>query len=190
MSDEKTDQKILLFGSKGAGKTTTIKTLCDFFVIDANIESVRLDCGKLKLSSSEGLLLYATHEHDHSKPLWPESLWEKLKNEIIGIILLIDNRRKDPLRDLEIFLSKLVSQNKTDSIQVVIGITHFDSSRTPAISNFHSFINSLDQMTQQNIPIFSVDTRNFQDMSMLVQALLYAQEPTMNVMFAEENNHS
>jgi len=190
--EKKTDRKILLFGSAGAGKTTTIKTLCDSFILDESHGSVMLDCGKLKLSSSEDLLLYATHDHDYSKSILPEAAWHHLKNDMVGIILLIDNRRKDPLRDLETFLLKLSSQNRNKNIfdQLVVGITHFDSSRTPAISDFHSFMDDLDLLPQQSPPVFSVDTRSFQDISMLIQALLYSLEPTMNTMCLKENGYS
>ncbi len=185
--DEKPERKVLLFGSVGAGKTTAVKTLCDSFVIDDSIESITLDSGKLNISNSGNVTFYALVSLDYPKPVW-----QLLEREIMGSILLIDNRRKEPLRDLEIFLSKLSSHctSRIAAGQLVVGVTHFDRSTTPAISDFHSFIDNFDLLPDKNLPIFSVDTRSFRDMSMLLQSLLFSQDPVMDALFYREKEHS
>jgi len=186
--NSKSDQVIFLSGSSGAGKTTAVKTLSDSFVIenrllsDKNSSSVGLDCGKLKLSNNNDLLLYATYNQESS-----ETVLNALQDEVIGVVLLIDNRRKDPLRDLETLLIKLSAEN-TQPINVVTGVTHFDSSRTPAISDYHSFILNQGLFPDQNPPIFSVDARNYRDMCFLIEALLYTLDPSMPELLSEEKN--
>lgn len=178
----KTERNLLMFGPVGSGKTTTFTTLCDSITVEDEFfihgERVNLTCGKLNISSIDKLFLYTTSKHDYSQPVW-----EFLQKEMLGIILLIDNRRKDPLRDLEMFLTRLSYNKSTETVlnKLVIGITHVDVSMTPEVLDFHSVISSLNLKIKHNPPIFSVDTRKFQDMSMLVQALLYSQDPTLKL---------
>ena len=171
---ENAKQKIVIVGSSGAGKSTAITTFCGSVTVD---DALKLNRGKLELSNTESLLVYGTSGQDDFG-----SVWRSLQRGTIGIVLLIDNRRKDPLADLEYFLAK-TSYHKIENI--VIGITHVDSSRTPGISYFRSVANNL---MRKPPAVFSVDTRNYQDMSMLLQALLYSQDPTMNGSLVEENS--
>ena len=185
---QKYDRNVLVLGTVGAGKTTAIKSLSDSFIIDENIKSQITDRGKIKISSNESLFLYAI-----DGVIFSESIWKYLKNELIGTILLIDNRRKDPLMDLERLLLNLSSDDRKQSApnQLVIGITHYDSSRTPAISDFHSYLQDQDLFYQQkNPPIFSVDTRNFRDTSLLLQALLYTLDSGLNCLLSKEKDYS
>ena len=196
--EKNAEQKIIVAGTMGVGKTTAIKTLCDSFRIDDSNHAEPLDCGTLFITGNdsehndngEKLYFFASRKHSYSEPSLSESSWKKLQNGMIGILLLIDNRRKDPLRDLQVFIEKFSDMDRQLAGKLVIGITHFDSSRTPAITDFHAFIGNLERKSGINPPIFSVDTRNFSDMSMLVQALLYTQNPRVNDLLSEELDFS
>ncbi len=185
-SDRKSAQNVLVSGTVGAGKTTAIKTLSDSFIIDNNFGEQVFDCGELKITDTESVFLYAFNGLNNS-----EFIWNYLNNEVIGTILLIDNRRKDPLRDLESLLLNLYSGDQSQILpeQFVIGITHFDTSRTPAVSDYHSFLKDLSFISQQKTPIFSVDTRAFHDVSTLMEALVYTRAPTINVSLSEEKEY-
>jgi len=56
---------------------------------------------------------------------------------------------------------------------VAIGITHMDISDKPTIADYHSQLQSLDLKP----PVFAVDARNNNDVSLLVQSLLYSLDP-------------
>jgi len=84
----------------------------------------------------------------------------------LGLIVLVDNRRSDPLKDLEIYLENFSEFiNETDA---VIGVTCMDLKDTPTLDDYQDFLQKLGRI----YPVFAVDARNKEDVLLLLSALL------------------
>jgi uncharacterized protein len=170
--------KIIFTGPVGAGKTTAINSISDVPPIKTDASAsdmtksrkasttVAMDYGIMNLDDGEKIHLYGTPGQERF-----DFMWDILVNGGIGLILLLDNTRADPFRDMRFFLDafkKFISETN-----VAIGITQMDISNTPTIADYHSQLKSSDLKP----PIFSVDARVKNDVSLLVQSLLYSLEP-------------
>ncbi len=176
---ENQDQKIIIYGSAASDNTVSLKTLCGSETTKDSGDLMLMEYSNLKFSESEKLRFYSVHRQYSLN-----SALDILQDKLLGIILLIDNRRKDPLRDLEIFFSNISFENTK---KLVIGVTHIDRYRIPAISDYHKHIRRLELPQLQQAPIFSVNPASHQDMSMLLQSLFYSMDPVMD---ESEHNES
>jgi len=165
---------IILAGPVESGKTTAIKTLCASPLKTSNTNIVdvsdkteeKYESGVMSLGANEKIYLHAvTEQHALS------SIAETLATDGFGVILLLDNTRDDSLNDMTLFLESL--KEIDDQTSVSIGITRTDT--TPLLS-MELYQKKLKQLNF-NSAIFEVDTRDFSDMSYLVQALLFTIDP-------------
>jgi signal recognition particle receptor subunit beta len=176
-----TDHKIIITGPVGAGKTTAISVLSDIPPVitdeaasDITLErkqqtTVALDYGLMQLGESERVHLYGTPGQERF-----DFMWEILTEGGLGLVLLIDNSRNEPFRDLRFFLDAF--KGFINSTAVTIGITRMDEKASPAIQDYHQHVTSLGW---PKLPILEVDAREREDMSLLVQSLLYSLDPTL-----------
>ena len=100
--------KIIFTGPVGAGKTTAIGAISDIptVVTDASASdmtlnrkgytTVALDYGLLYLDDRTKVHLYGTPGQERF-----DFMWEILTNGGIGLILLLDNSRANPLKDMQ-----------------------------------------------------------------------------------------
>ncbi|MCK5716345.1 MAG: GTP-binding protein, partial [Thiomargarita sp.] len=88
-------------------------------------------------------------------------------------ILLIDNARTEPLEELRFFLKAF--EDLIQSTKVVVGITRVDISDTPKIADYQQVLATFNL----NPPVFEIDARRKEDVSLLVQALLYSLDPSL-----------
>jgi len=170
--------KIIFAGSVGSGKTTAIITLSDTLpagtnqgVTDMTKErksktTVALDYGTMSLDAKEKIHLYGTSGQEHFNVMRGISTTNDL-----GLVLLLDNTRRDPLHDMEFFLESF--KDYIDETSVAIGITQTDIAPLLTMDRYQ---NKLKQLGF-NSAIFEVDARDFNDMSQLVQALLFTIDP-------------
>lgn len=170
--------KIIFTGPVGAGKTTAIASISDEAPIKTDAiatdmakqrkaeTTVALDYGLMNLSGGEKIHLYGTPRQERF-----DFMWDILVNGGIGLILLLDNTRPDPFQDMKFFLDSF--KNFIGETNVSIGVTQMDLSDRPTIDDYHIQLQGLGL----NIPIFSVDARVRNDVSILVQSLLYALDP-------------
>jgi uncharacterized protein len=175
------DYKIIITGPVGAGKTTAISVLSDIPPIitdeaasDMTLNrkqrtTVAMDYGLMQVGDAERVHLYGTPGQERFS-----FMWEILTEGGLGLVLLIDNSRKEPFRDLQFFLDAF--KNFIHSTAVTIGITRMDEKPSPAIADYHQHISSLGW---PKLPILEVDAREKEDMSLLVQSLLYSLDPTL-----------
>ncbi len=172
------DFKIIFAGPVGSGKTTGIATLSDEPPVCTNQSAtdmtkqrkskttVALDYGTMSLDENEKIHLYGTPGQERFN-----FMWDILTTNGLGLILLLDNTRRDPLNDMEFFLESF--KDYIDETSVAIGITQTDA--TPLLT-MDGYQNKLKQLGF-NCAIFEVDARDFNDMSQLVQALLFTIDP-------------
>jgi uncharacterized protein len=170
--------KIIFTGPVGAGKTTAIQSISDTPLIKTDVAAsdmtktrkasttVAMDYGVINLESGEKIHLYGTPGQERFN-----FMWDILINGGIGLILLLDNTRTDPFKDMNFFLESFKSF--IAQTQVAIGITQMDKSEKPSIADYHAQI----QAHNLKPPIFSVDARVKNDVSLLVQSLLYSLDP-------------
>jgi small GTP-binding protein len=170
--------KIIFTGPVGAGKTTSIAAISDVepFVTEqiATDETkdrkeqttVAMDYGMLKLDNNERIHLYGTPGQERFN-----FMWDILTDGGIGLILLIDNKRPNPLDDLSFFLQSFKDFIKDTA--VVVGVTRMDVTSKPSLEDYRRVMRELNM----NIPIFEVDARERKDVVYLVQTLLYCLDP-------------
>lgn len=172
------DFKIIFSGPVGAGKTTAIGAVSDIDPVTTDEQAtdmtktqkpgttVAMDYGQIKLDESERIHLYGTPGQERFN-----FMWEILTQGGIGLVLLLNNTRQDPFRDMHFFLDAF--HEFIASSKVVIGVTQMDLSGTPTIEDYHLQLEN----SGAKIPIFDVDAREKRDVSLLVEALLYSLDP-------------
>ena len=176
--------KIIFSGPVGAGKTTAIAALSDSAPIRTDAKAsdmtrdrkpattVALDYGVMSLPGGEKIHLYGTPGQERF-----DFMWDILTTGGIGLVLLMDNTRADPFKDLQFFIGKF--RDFITQTSLVIGVTQMDLSPTPSLASYIEQVAALGL----NPPIFEVDARERNDVSVLVQALLYSLDPEL-----EESN--
>ena len=128
--------------------------------------TVAMDYGILKLDGGEQIHLYGTPGQERF-----DFMWEILTTGGLGLVLLIDNTRDNPMKDLAFFFNAFSDFIKKTS--VVVGITQTDLIKKPKIEDYRNQLKELDF----NVPIFEVDAREKRDVSLLVQSLLHSLDP-------------
>jgi len=178
MLSNKSVNKIIFSRPVGAGKTTSIAAISDIepFSIEQAasdetkerkaLTTVAIDYGVLKLNSREHIHLYGTPGQSRF-----DFMWEILTDGGVGLILMIDNCRPDPLQDFAFFLNAFNDFIRRTA--VVVGITRKELSPSPSIGEYRRVMKELDL----NIPIFEVEARNRREVIYLVQTLLYCLDP-------------
>ncbi len=170
--------KIIFTGPVGAGKTTAINSISDIPTVKTDATAsdmaknrkpattVAMDYGMMNLDGGEKVHLYGTPGQERF-----DFMWDILTSGGIGLILLLDNTRADPFQDLRFFLNAF--DDFIASTAVAIGVTQMDLKNSPTLAEYHQQLHGLNLKP----PVFEVDAREHNDVSLLVQALLYALDP-------------
>ena len=172
------EHKIIFTGPVGAGKTTAIASISDIPVVktEANATdevmlrksntTVAMDYGSLNLGEGAKVHLYGTPGQERFS-----FMWDILTIGGVGLVLMLDNAREDPLADLEFFLDAFKPFIEKNA--VVIGVARMDVSPRPGLYTFHKKLFELNM----NVPIFEVDARERKDVKMLLLGLLASLDP-------------
>lgn len=170
--------KIIIAGPVGAGKTTAVASLSDIPPVRTDAvasdmtarlkatTTVAMDYGRIDLDGGEHVHLYGTPGQERF-----DFMWEILSEGSIGLILIINNHRPAPLKDLMFFteaFGKLIR-----STRFVVGVSHMDEAPAPHLDAYHQVL----AQSGWNVPVFEVDARSEQDMRTLLKALLYSLDP-------------
>jgi signal recognition particle receptor subunit beta len=170
------ENKIIFAGSVGAGKTTAISAVSDIMVVATEAKAsdevaqlksrttVAMDYGILNLDGGGKVHLYGTPGQDRFS-----FMWDILSKGAMGIVILIDYSRPDPLADLEFYLNAFKKPIAQCSDAVVIGVTRTElSPDVNFLDRFHERLCAL----KLNIPVFEVDGRKREDVKQMLLALL------------------
>ncbi len=173
--------KIIFTGPSGAGKTTAIGAISDIPPVktdEASVETagyvgkkgitVALDYGMMRLSSEDKVHLFGTPGQERF-----DFMWEILVQGGLGLVLLIDNTSDTPFEDMHFFLNAF--KHFIHDTRVAIGVTRMDLNPSPSIEDYYAEIQKADLRP----PIFEVDARSKEDVSLLLQALMYSLDPGM-----------
>lgn len=174
------EHKIIFTGPVGAGKTTAIGSISDIEVVKTEAgatdetalrkasTTVAMDYGVIHLDGGGKVHLYGTPGQERFS-----FMWDILTVGGIGLMLLIDNAREDPLADLEFYLKAF--KKFIDKNAVVIGVTRMDLSPRPGLYTFHTKLAELGIKA----PVFEVDARSRDDIKLMLQALLSELDPSL-----------
>jgi len=178
MSASTQHKKILFTGPVGVGKTTAIQSMSDIPVVTTDESAsdmtkdrksqttVTMDYGYINFGKNEKIHLYGTPGQERFS-----FMWDILKNGALGLVLLIDNSRKNPQQDLKFYTDSF--KEFINEGELVIGITKMDEDSKPSIDEYRQWLKEL----SISAPIFSVDSRERSDITFLIQALLYSIDP-------------
>lgn len=164
--------KILFAGTMGAGKTTAIAAVSDIAPISTDVANtdmsesaklqttVALDYGEVSLGDGQKLRLYGSPGQARFDFMWPI-----LAADALGVIVLIDNSRPDPIADLARFLSAFRTSVAAD--RLVVGIGRMESHPLPNLGSYLDHLESVGQL----IPVLPIDIRRRADVLLLLEAL-------------------
>lgn len=166
------EYKILFTGTMGAGKTTAIGSVSETPPIttdvrntDASIAKERttvgLDFGQLTLENGDRLRLFGTPGQSRF-----DFLWKILSKNALGLVILTDNSRADPLADLSLYLDGFADELKT--LPCTIGVGRLDTAPTPTLDDY------AERLAQHRhvFPVVAVDVRQKADVILLIDTLL------------------
>lgn len=183
---DRSAHKIIFTGPVGAGKSTAINSISDVPVVSTEqmatdhvkerkeTTTVALDYGMIKLDEGENIHLYGTPGQERFN-----FMWDILVENAIGIVLLVDNANDNPLKDLGAFLTSFNKFIKNSAI--VVGITRTDLGGGPKLADYYRLLKDFDF----NPPVFEVDGRKQNEISMLIQALLFSVDQSIE----EQHSH-
>lgn len=165
--------KFIFTGPPGAGKTTAIASISEFPPVSTDVFStdglaavkekttVAMDFGQITLDNGQKIGLYGTPGQQRFK-----FMWDILVQGGLGLIVLVDNRRPDPLKDLGIYLDNFEEFIK--ATDAVVGVTCMDLKDSPTIDDYQNFLQERNQL----FPVFAIDARNKDDVIFLLNTLL------------------
>lgn len=166
------EYKLLFTGSMGAGKTTAINVISEIDPIKTDVENsdlassnkatttTALDYGQVTLVGGNVLRLYGTPGQARF-----DFMWEILGSGALGVVVLVDNSREDPLSDLREYMHAF--RDTVQKSRAVVGIGRTETHPTPSLDDYYATIEALGL----NAPILSVDVRRREDVLLLLDVL-------------------
>ncbi|KMN34913.1 MULTISPECIES: ATP/GTP-binding protein [unclassified Chromobacterium] len=172
------DNKILFAGPVGAGKTTAIAAISDIAPIRTDAKAsdmtlhrkahttVALDYGMLRLDADTKVHLYGTPGQERF-----DFMWEIVSRGGIGLILLLDHSRANPMQDLAFFLRAF--EPLLRRAPLALGVSKTDLKPLPSTAVYAEALAA----HGLNAPVFEVDCRRREDIKQLLLALLFSIDP-------------
>lgn len=176
------ENKIIFTGPVGVGKTTAIAAISDEALVQTDASAsdmtldrkrnttVAMDYGPSAWMRIPKSIYYSTPGQERFN-----FMWEILSQGSMGLVLLLDNARTNPLKDLEFFLHSF--RGLLEKASVVVGITKMDIRSQPGIDVYHKYL----AKHNLNVPVFEIDARKEDDVKQLVSAMLFSIDPGLEV---------
>ena len=166
------EYKLLFAGPMGAGKTTAIATISDSAPIATEAKNTDLaqhakaqttvgfDYGEVALDGGDRLRLYGMPGQSRF-----DFIWKVAGEGALGVVLLADNSRADPLADLATYVDAFADLAARDAL--VIGVGRGDEGRL-GVDDYAGWLAARGHAA----PVFNVDVRRRDDVLLLIEALL------------------
>lgn len=166
------EYKILFTGTMGAGKSTAINALSETATINTDVHNsdssvskerttVGLDFGQFTLENGDRIRMFGTPGQARF-----DFLWKILSKGALGLIILADNSRPDPLADISVYLDGF--SDELDTLPCTIGVGQLDTNPSPSLDDYADLLATKNRI----IPIVGVDVRRKDDVAMLIDILL------------------
>lgn len=166
------EHKILFTGTTGAGKTTAIGAVSEIEPLSTEVRNTDsavtkamttagLDYGELTIGGGEKLRLYGTPGQKRF-----DFMWKILSRGALGLVILIDNTRPDPLADLDVYLrgfSELIAE-----AGCVVGVGRMQTHPEPGIEAFSARLEAGGALC----PVLPLDVRNREEVVQLLELLM------------------
>jgi uncharacterized protein len=167
------DHKIVFTGTMGAGKTTAIAAISEVEPIVTDVKNtdpslakerttVGFDYGEFTLENAEKVRLYGTPGQERFA-----FMWRIIAKGALGLIVLIDNSRPDPLADFKVYLNGFADLIGED-LPLVVGVGRSESHPTPSLDTFSAEL----ERHKLIAPVLPVDVRKKSDVVLLINLLL------------------
>lgn len=164
--------KIVFTGTPGAGKTTAIAALSDVAPITTDVHNsdaslnkaqttVGLDYGHVDLDDGVRVKLFGTPGQQRF-----DFMWRILAANALGLVILIDNSRPEPLDDLALYLDTF--GDSLDGMNCVVGVGRTLECPLPTLDDFADVLAERDR----SFPVLAVDVRRRDDVLMLIDAVI------------------
>lgn len=166
------DLKIVFTGTPGAGKTTAIASLSDIAPVLTDVANsdptlakaattVGLDYGHVDLDEGVRIRLFGTPGQQRF-----DFMWRILVENALGLVILIDNSRPDPLADLRVYLDHFA--DVLPELNCAIGIGRTLECPLPTLDDFADLLDERGLA----IPTLAVDVRQRDDVLLLIDAVI------------------
>jgi len=173
------EYKILFTGTVGAGKTTAIAAISESPPIvtdvpntDASVAkpltTVGLDFGMVTLEGGQRLRLFGTPGQARF-----DFLWSILARNALGLVVLVDNSRPQPLEDLALYLDGFAEALR--QVPCVVGVGRLEEHAAPGLDEYAGFLGARGMA----LPVLAVDVRRRADVLLLIDMLLAQMEADM-----------
>ena len=93
-------------------------------------------------------------------------LWKILSKGALGLIILADNSRPDPLADMSVYLNRFSEQ--LDTLPCAIGVGRLDTHPHPSLDHYANLLAEKNRI----FPVIGVDVRRKDDVILLIDTLL------------------
>ncbi len=165
--------RLLVSGSPKSGKSCLVRSLADSEMISSNIyqnaphlapegtDEVMLDYGETALDDDRFLEIYGTPGQRRF-----QFMWKTLCTRAIGLIIMIDNRRPNPLGDLQIYLENF--DGLLDRRSIVVGLNYADAPGGLSPRDYAEFLHD----AGWRIPVVPIDPRVKADGLYILSVLL------------------
>ncbi len=166
------EYKILFSGTAGAGKTTAIAAISETATVSTDVvnndeslgkatTTVGLDYGSITLGNGDRIRLFGTPGQARF-----DFMWGILVKDALGLVILIDNSRSDPLADLVTSLNGF--SEELLQMPCVVGVGRCEAHPEPGIDAFADVLHARGLVR----PVVPVDVRKREDVVMLIDILL------------------
>lgn len=166
------EYKIILAGTMGAGKTTAIAAVSEVPPIvtdvantdrsvDKALTTVGFDYGLLTLDNGDRIRLFGTPGQERFR-----FVWAVVAKGAVGLVILLDNSRPDPLADLKVYLDGFAQE--LANMPCVIGVGRTESHPQPSLEDVSRVLEAQGHV----FPILPVDVRQRDDVVLLLDVLL------------------
>lgn len=173
------DLKLVFAGSMGAGKTTAIRGISEIEPISTEVRNtdesefakdettVAMDYGEVTLKHGGKLGLYGTPGQVRF-----DFMWQIIAAGALGVIVLVDNSRPDPLADLERYL--LAFRDLAANGSVVVAVGRLETHPSPGLDAYMERLDALGLA----VPVMPADVRRREDVLEVLDVLFHQIEAT------------
>lgn len=174
------DYKVILVGRSGSGKTTAIRSVSEISVVSTDVRAsdrcatdketttVGFDYGELTVPGGQNRMrLYGAPGQERFT-----FMREILERGSVGLLLMVDNHRPDPLEETRSWLRALKSGPIVGKAIVLLGIVKCDLSPLPDVEQYKKLLREEGLF----FPVAILDARRPESVLLLLKALFYQLE--------------